>query len=83
MRAMIQSLCVPYIAGKAQRLNGQSLGLEGSTLFPSSRFCPKGFSLVRFLMRELFRVPSLTQDLLELSLRGSVELKSRKKLVHK
>ena len=34
-------------------------------------------------MRELFRVPSLTQDLLELSLRGSVELKSRKKLVHK
>ncbi|WZZ88598.1 hypothetical protein YC2023_117177 [Brassica napus] len=35
--AMIQSLCVPYIAGKAQRLTGQSLGLGGFTLFPSSR----------------------------------------------
>ncbi|WZZ88606.1 hypothetical protein YC2023_117185 [Brassica napus] len=44
---------------KAHRLTGQSLGLEGSTLFPSSRFCPKGFSLVRFLMREFFKVPSL------------------------
>ncbi|CAN7087845.1 unnamed protein product [Brassica rapa subsp. narinosa] len=62
--AMIQSLCVPYIVGKAQRLTGQSLGLGGSTLFPSSRFCPKGFSLVRFLMREFFKVPSLTKDLL-------------------
>ncbi|KAL0730315.1 hypothetical protein Bca4012_026408 [Brassica carinata] len=67
---MIQSLCVPYIIGKAQRLNGQSLGLEGFTLFPSSRFFPKRFSLVRFLMRKLFKVPSLTQDLLELSLGG-------------
>ena len=58
--AMIQSLCVPYIAGKAQRLTGQSLGLGDFTLFPSSRFCPKGFSLVRFLMRKFFKVPSLT-----------------------
>ncbi|CDY12849.1 BnaC07g15840D [Brassica napus] len=40
---------------KAHRLTGQSLGLEGSTLFPSSRFCPKVFSLVRFLMREFFK----------------------------
>ena len=60
MRAMIQSLCVPYIVGKAQRLTGQSLGLGDFTLFPSSRFCPKGFSLVRFLMRKFFKVPSLT-----------------------
>uniref|UniRef100_A0A0D2ZY08 Uncharacterized protein n=1 Tax=Brassica oleracea var. oleracea TaxID=109376 RepID=A0A0D2ZY08_BRAOL len=52
MRAMIQSLCVPYIVGKAQRFTGQSLGLGDFTLFPSSRFCPKGFSLVRFLMRK-------------------------------
>uniref|UniRef100_A0A0D2ZUE6 Uncharacterized protein n=1 Tax=Brassica oleracea var. oleracea TaxID=109376 RepID=A0A0D2ZUE6_BRAOL len=37
MRAMIQSLCVPYIVGKAQRLTGQSLGLGDFTLFPSSR----------------------------------------------
>ncbi|KAL0846902.1 hypothetical protein Bca101_020148 [Brassica carinata] len=43
MRAMIQSLCVPYIAGKAQRLIGQSLGLGGSTLFPLQGFVPKGF----------------------------------------
>ncbi|WZY86844.1 hypothetical protein YC2023_033228 [Brassica napus] len=60
VEAMIQSLCVPYIVGKAQRLTGQSLGLGDFTLFPSSRFCPKGFSLVRFLMRKFFKVPSLT-----------------------
>ncbi|WZZ08370.1 hypothetical protein YC2023_094291 [Brassica napus] len=35
--AMIQSLYVPYIVGKAQRLTGQSLGLGDFTLFPSSR----------------------------------------------
>ena len=56
---MIQSLYVPYIVGKAQRLTGQSLGLGDFTLFPSSRFCPKGFSLVRFLMREVFMVSKL------------------------
>ena len=44
MRAMIQSLCVPYIAGKAQRLTGQSLGLGGFTLFPSSRFLGEVFN---------------------------------------
>ena len=72
-----------HTGSKAQELTGQSLGRGGFTLFPSSRFCPKGFSLVRFLMRKLFMVPSLTQDLLELSLRGSVELKRRMELVHK
>ena len=29
------------------------------TLFPSSRFCPNGFSLVRFLMRKISWFPSL------------------------
>ncbi|KAL0864659.1 hypothetical protein Bca101_043777 [Brassica carinata] len=64
---MNQSLCVPYIAGKAQRLTGQSIGPGGSTLFPYKVLSQRVF-LVRFLMRELFKVPSLTQDLLELSL---------------
>lgn len=74
MRAMIQSLCVPYIAGKAQRLTGQSLGLEETYSFPYKVLSQRVF-FVRVLTRGFFKVPSLTQDLLELSLRGSVNLK--------
>ena len=42
--AMIQViLWIPYIVGKAQRITGQSPGLEGSTLFPLQGFVPLGF----------------------------------------
>ena len=70
MRAMIQSLCVPYIVGKAQRLTGQSLGLGGFTLFPSSRFCPKGFSLVRFFNEEVLQGSKLDLGSAKVKLEG-------------
>ena len=67
MRAMIQSLCVPYIVGKAQRLTGQSLGLGDFTLFPSSRFCPK-----RVFLDEVFNEEVLQGSKLDL---GSTKVK--------
>ncbi|KAL0641859.1 hypothetical protein Bca4012_103201 [Brassica carinata] len=47
----------PFISGWASLILGREgadpLGCEVFTLFPSSRFCPNGFSLVRFLMRKI------------------------------
>ncbi|WZY88508.1 hypothetical protein YC2023_045243 [Brassica napus] len=46
------------------------LSLGDFTLFPSSRFCPKGFSLVRFLMRKFFKVPKLDLGSARVKLEG-------------
>ncbi|KAF3484580.1 hypothetical protein F2Q69_00054933 [Brassica cretica] len=48
-------MCLNLSDTKAYRLTGQSLGLEGSTLFSSSKFCPKEFSLVRVRYGQAFR----------------------------
>ena len=46
---------------KFLRLIGQSLGLVELYSFSLSKFCPKGFSCYRFLMRELFKGSKLVQ----------------------
>ncbi|KAF8054534.1 hypothetical protein N665_0882s0003 [Sinapis alba] len=59
--AMIQGLCVHHIDPKTQRPTGQSPGLGGSTLFPSSRFCPK-----RVFLGEVFNEGVLQGSKLDL-----------------
>ncbi|KAF8052278.1 hypothetical protein N665_1577s0001 [Sinapis alba] len=61
VEAVIQGLCVQHIDLKTQRPIGQSPGLGGSTLFPSSRFCPK-----RVFLGEVFNEGVLQGSKLDL-----------------